>query len=67
MFMVAAAATPIEEIGSNFSKIIGYVGQFLTQITTGSLASLLPLLTLGIAISLVMVCVKIIRKVTWGA
>lgn len=52
-----------------FSSIITLVGEFLTELTgaSGALAGLLPLFAVGIAISLVMVAVKIVRKVTWGA
>lgn len=59
----------VEALGSAFTSIIGYVGTFITQLTTttGNLYGLLPLFAIGIAISLVMVCVKIVRKVVWGA
>lgn len=52
-----------------FTACIGLVGQFLTALTSsgGALYNLLPLFAIGIAISLVMVAVKIVRKVTWGA
>ena len=59
----------VEALGSAFTSIISYVGQFITALTssTGGLNGLLPLFAIGIAISLVMVCVKIVRKVVWGA
>ena len=52
-----------------FTSMIGLVGDFLSALTgeNGALAGLLPLFAIGIAISLVMVAVKIVRKVTWGA
>lgn len=52
-----------------FTSIISLVGEFLNALigTSGSLAGLLPLFAVGIAISLTLVCVRIIRKVTWGA
>ena len=52
-----------------FTAIVGFVGELVTALvsTTGTLKDLLPLFVIGIAISLVMVVVKIIRKVTWGA
>lgn len=55
-----------------FGNMISLVGEFLTALTnpgTGGadLTGLLPLFAVGIAISLVMVAVKIVRKVTWGA
>lgn len=56
-------------LGSAFTSIITYVGEFITSLTSsgGALSALLPLFAIGIAISLVMVCVKIVRKVVWGA
>lgn len=52
-----------------FTSMISLVGEFLTALTSseGSLYPLLSLFGIGIAISLVMVAVKIVRKVTWGA
>lgn len=59
-------------VTSAFSNMITLVGEFLTALispgTSGpDLTALLPLFAIGIAISLVMVAVKIVRKVTWGA
>ena len=55
-----------------FTNMIGLVGEFLTALTSpatggADLTGLLPLFAIGIAISLVLVAVKIVRKVTWGA
>lgn len=50
-----------------FSDVIAVVGQFLTALTSGALSGLLPLFAIGIAISVVLVCIRIVRKVTWGA
>lgn len=59
----------LEQLATVFTEIIKWVGEFVSALTAegGSLAGLLPLLVLGIGISLVMVCVKIVRKITWGA
>lgn len=59
----------IDALSSVFSQLITYVGQFITALTsqTGALKDLLPLFAIGIGISLIMVCVKIVRKVVWGA
>lgn len=48
-------------VSSAFTSMIGLVGDFLTALTgeNGDLAGLLPLFAIGIAISLVMVAVKI--------
>lgn len=55
-----------------FSSMITLVGSFLTALISpaengANLTALLPLFAIGIAISLLMVSVKIVRKVTWGA
>ena len=52
-----------------FSSMLTLVGSFVTALTSssGALYPLLALFAIGIAISLVMVAVKIVRKVTWGA
>ena len=52
-----------------FTSMITLVGEFMSALTgeNGALAGLLPLFAIGIAISLIMVAVKIVRKVTWGA
>lgn len=59
----------IAALQSAFTSIVGFVGEVVTALvgTNGTLTDLLPLFVIGIAISLVMVVVKIIRKVTWGA
>lgn len=56
-------------LGSVFTAVIGYVGEFVTALTTtgGELAGLQELFVLGIGISLLMVCAKLVRKITWGA
>lgn len=50
-----------------FTSCMTLVGQFITALTSGALSPLLQLFAIGIAISLVMVAVKLVRKVTWGA
>lgn len=52
-----------------FAQIITWVGQFVTALTsdTGALVGLQELFVLGIGVSLLMVCAKLVRKITWGA
>lgn len=52
-----------------FSSILTLMGTFITALTSssGALYPLLALFAVGISISLVMVAVKIVRKITWGA
>lgn len=56
-------------LGTVFTQVITWVGQFVTALTTsgGALAGLQQLFVLGIGISLLMVCAKLVRKITWGA
>lgn len=72
--MAAVAADMLTELGTLFTKMLSFVAEFVTALLgtgTGTdavnLSPLLPLFLLGIAISLVMVITKLIRKVTWGA
>lgn len=60
-------ATLWTAVTTAFSSMLTLVGNFITALMSGALSSLLPLFAIGIAISLVMVAVKIVRKVTWGA
>lgn len=59
----------LTKLGAVFTQMIKWVGEFVTALTgeTGDLNGLQDLLVIGIAISLVMVAVKIVRKVAWGA
>lgn len=59
----------IEAIGSGVTSVIGWLGTVLTALTseTGALASLLPLIGIGVAVSVVMLVFVMIRRATWGA
>lgn len=57
----------LEAVSSGLSTVIGWVGTIITEITSGSLASLLPLFAVGIAISVVFLGVKVIKSIIWGA
>lgn len=59
----------LTSISSIFTQIIDWIGEFVTALTAtdGALAPLLPLFAIGIGISLAMVIMKLIRKITWGA
>lgn len=51
------------------STVITWVGTVITALTgsSGALNALLPLFAIGIAISAVLLGVKIIKSVVWGA
>lgn len=59
----------LSAIGSGLTTVIGFVGSVVTALVsdTGSLHDLMDLFILGIIISIIMVSMKIIRRVTWGS
>lgn len=62
-----ATVTLLTTLGSVFTQLITWVGNVVDAINTGGAwADILELFLIGIAISLAMVAVKIIRKVIWG-
>lgn len=56
-------------VTSAISDVITWVGTVITALTseTGALSPLLPLFAIGIAISAVLLGIRIIRSVVWGA
>lgn len=56
-------------VQSGFTSLISMVGEFVSSLTgeSGSLSALLPLFAVGIAISLLLLCVKVVRSIVWGA
>lgn len=58
-----------EALGTVFTQIIGFVGQFVDALTTtdGELAGLMTMFLIGIGISLVSWCVAMTRRIVWGA
>lgn len=60
----------IAAVTSALTSMISWIGQFvgaLTDASDGALKELLPLFAIGIAASLCMFAMKMIRKVTWGS
>lgn len=59
----------IAAITSALTSVLGWLGSVIGAITdtAGDLAPLLPLFAIAIAISLVLLTVKVVRKVCWGA
>lgn len=59
----------IEAVTSALSTVIGWVGSVITAMTAtdGDLAALLPLFAVGIAISAVLLGVRVIKSIVWGA
>jgi hypothetical protein len=59
----------LEAVGTGITSVIGWIGDVITALTTteGELAALLPLFAVGIAISAVLLGVKVIKSLVWGA
>lgn len=59
----------LEAVTSGLSTAITWVGSVITALTgtSGALAPLLPLFGVGIAVSALMLGIKVIRSMTWGA
>lgn len=59
----------LEAVTSGITTVIGWIGSVLTALVTesGQLNALLPLFAIGIAISAILLAVKIVRSVVWGA
>lgn len=56
-------------VTSAITSVLGWVGSVITSLTStdGELYALLPLFAIGIAISAVLLGIRIIRSVVWGA
>ena len=57
----------VAAVTSALDTVIGWVGTVITAITSGGLKELLPLFAVGIAISALLLGVKVIKSVVWGA
>lgn len=59
----------LNAVTTAISQVLTWVGTVISALTSesGSLAALLPLFAIGIAISAVLLGIRIIRSVVWGA
>ncbi len=57
----------LDAVSTALTDVIGWVGEVVTAVTTGELASLLPLFAIGIGISVLLFGIKAIRSIVWGA
>lgn len=59
----------LEAVTSGITTVIGWVGTVVDSLVTteGDLATLLPLFAIGIAISGIMLGIKVVRGMIWGA
>ena len=59
----------LEAVTSGINTVIGWIGTVVGSLVTtdGELASLLPLFAIGIAISAILLGIKVVRGIIWGA
>lgn len=59
----------LEAVTSGISTVIGWVGTVVDSLVSpdGDLAALLPLFAIGVAISAIMLGIKVVRGMIWGA
>lgn len=59
----------LEAVTSGITTVIGWVGTVVSSLlaTEGELSALLPLFAVGVAISAILLGVKIIKSFIWGA
>lgn len=59
----------LQAVTSALSTVLGWVGTVITSLTTaeGELYSLLPLFAITVAVSAVMLGIKVIKGFVWGA
>ena len=67
--MEGAATNMLESVTSALTTVISWLGSVLTAITSsdGALKDLWPLLAVGIAISVIMLTVRVVKHFAWGA
>lgn len=59
----------LTNVTSGIGTVIGWIGTVLNAIVgeTGALADLAPLFAIGISISAIMLGIKVVRGIVWGA
>lgn len=67
--MEGAATNMLASVTSALTEVISWLGTVFTAITgtDGALKDLWPLLAVGIAISVIMLTVKVVKRFAWGA
>lgn len=67
--MEGVAVGMLESVTSGITTVIGWIGDVVDALVTadGALGALLPLFAVGIAISAIMLGIKVVRGIVWGA
>ena len=65
----AATTTLMDAVGTAITSVLGWVGTVISSLldASGDLNALLPLFAVGIAISALLLGVKMIKSFIWGA
>lgn len=65
----AATSSLLTYVTNGITTVIGWVGTTVTAIvgTNGTLKELAPLFAIGISISAILLGIKIVKSVVWGA
>lgn len=65
----ATVSNMLELVGSGLTEVLGWVNTVVSAMLTtdGDLNALAPLFAIGIAISAILLGVKIIKSLVWGA
>lgn len=59
----------LAELSTVFTQVIKWIGEFITALTTtetGALNAILPLFLLGLGVTLISVCARMLRSIMWG-
>ena len=59
----------VSAVTDALSSVFSWIGTFISQLTSdsGSLHALLPLFAVGIAISVILLGIKVVKSIVWGA
>lgn len=57
----------LDAVSSALGDMISMIGSVITAVMSGSMKDLLPVFAIGIAASVILFGVHVIRKVCWGA
>ena len=57
----------LDAVSSGLGSVIGWVGDVISAMLSGELSALLPLFAIGVAISALLLGVKVIKSFVWGS
>ena len=59
----------IAAISSAFTGVIGWIGEFISALVgaEGALKEMLPVFAIGVGVSVLMLGIKAVKSMTWGA